>query len=341
MKSETILQVIYNICSRLIRPNKVLFASNFKDDKYQNLSLLYKNALEHNLRAEFLAPKSKGFWESIGTIIAFARAKVIIVDCSHWIVSKIILSHRTKIIYVGHGGGCYKKMGFALSPTNNSSALKRKKLYGQFSRVLSTSEYFDEKICLNYGVTDKDLLKIGLPRTDLLFNNPLLSRSPARKIILFAPSFKIVNGVRQLTINIDQLAQLTEKLGWEVWYSKHPDVPLLSQYPNSWHCCDEDSYVTKMLTPSLLITDRSSIMFDFSITRKPIIVFDDQSDEKLWIKKSELEGVNCCNSFSELHNFLSGKSPLKGSSALFEQQMNRCDGKSCDKFSIFLKELIL
>lgn len=340
--NEFLLQGFYNFCVLILRPSQILFACNFDKDIYLNLKYLYLNSKANGLKSEILYSRRKDFLEALKTIIAFAKARVIIVDCSHWIVSKITLSESTKVIYVGHGGGCYKKMGFSLHGSSSSfNSKKIKKLYGQFTYVLSTSSEFDKNICLNYKITEDKLLKSGLPRTDRLFGKiKYYPKISSKKILLFAPSFKVLNGVRTHTIDVQRVAEISNKLGWEVWYSEHPDIHAKQLYPINWVSCAEKTYEEKILAPDVLLTDRSSVMFDFCLTGKPIIIFDELPEDNLWISKYQLKGVNLCSSFEALRNLLSNHRQILSSHNLYKQQMHRCDGKSCEKFSIFLKSLL-
>lgn len=335
-------QLVYKATSLFLKKRDVVFASNFDRDIYLNLDELYSSCKKASIPVKIIYSNKRNWVEAFKTIFVFAKAKVLIVDCSHWVLSKIFIDSSTKVIYVGHGGGCYKKMGFAARHVAQRTQEKTRKLYGQFSYVISTSPEFDSYVCSNYGVAHDQLLKIGLARTDLLYYSHETFRTTGKnkgKILLFAPSYVSGKTGRKYRINYEHLATIAQKTGWTVWYSAHPDVEDKKRIPLDWIDCSSKPYQEKVLIPTVLVTDRSSLMFDFCITGKPIIVYDnDFLDHKnLWIKPEDLRGVNLCHTEDELSLLLQNPEVLSSSKLLFEQQMSRCNGHSCSDFVSFIK----
>lgn len=341
---EFLYQLAYKVTSLFVKKRDVVFASNFDRDIYLNLGELYSSCKKASIPVKIIYSNKKDWFEIFKTIFVFAKAKVIVVDCSHWVLARIFIDSNTKVIYVGHGGGCYKKMGFAAHHFAQRTEEKKKKLYGQFTYVISTSPEFDKCVCNNYGIAHNQLLKIGLARTDLLYYSSKMlgtAEKNKEKILLFAPSYVSAKSGRKYSIDYDHLAVIARKAGWTVWYSAHPDVEDKKRVPSDWVNCSSKSYQDKVLTPAVLVTDRSSIMFDFCITGKPIIIFDnDCLDYKnLWIRPEELRGVTLCHTEDELSLLLQHPEFLSSSTLLFEQQMSRCKGRSCSDFVDFIKEI--
>lgn len=337
---EFILTIIYRIFASIFSQKYITFACNFERDIYSNLSLLYSEK-SGDCRYKFLFHSRKTSFSLLREIFVISRSKILIVDCSHWLISKVFCSDKTKIIYIGHGGGCYKKMGFGKIVCCHKNDLKLRKLYGQFDYVLSTSESYDNLVAKNYGITEESILKAGLPRTDLLFIEPLINDRCIDKVILFAPTFveTLYGRGYSSAWDFSVLDQLAYEEGYQVIFSPHPDVKDSIKLPERWLTAVGKSYLEIIRMSSILITDRSSIMFDFSLFGKPIIIMDNDSYSNLWLRPSELKGVNIAKELLEIKQLLHNCKHLSSSKPLAEQQMSRCQGQSVFKITKFIQKV--
>ena len=130
------------------------------------------------------------------------------------------------------------------------------------------------------------MLPLGIPRTDALFSkacrlayrNELLEKYPelqGKYVILYTPTFRgnIIKGLRHVDLD---LSSLIEKLPdhYAVMYKMHPllrDVDLGSG-ERILNVTDEE--LNHLYTVAdCLITDYSSILFDFSIMEKKVILY--------------------------------------------------------------------
>lgn len=331
-----LLTFCYTISSACLKKEKVVFACNFSNDIYGNLLETY-NQLKKSHPDVLIVYRPRTILEYLKEITLFGCAKLIVVDCSHWLVSNVNISKNTKIVYIGHGGGCFKKMGYATKNTANRKDCKKvNKLYGQYSYVLSTTAKFDQQIAENFNVSLNSIICCGLPRTDRLFSKKY---SRQQSIILFAPSFYLEkDGRRTYNWEFEQLAKIAALAGFTVWFSTHPDTPK-SDIPKDWVDCSDFSYQKKLQVPSLLITDQSSLMFDFCVTGKPILLSNLSSAVDTWIPANELHGVNLCRSYQELYEKLINVDTLQSSFSLYDQQMNRCKGNSSNDLCHILSEI--
>lgn len=338
---ELILQLLYECFSVFRKKQLTVFAVNFSEDRYLNLTAVFYAAKHIGIHSKFLLKKSSSPVAVLSALWTLAGARIIVVDCSHWIVSKVWISNKTHVVYLGHGGGAFKRMGFERPIAARLSNEKRMKLYGQFSEALSTSPECDERICANFRLSSEAVLKAGLPRTDALL--AALREKPSVKplpVLLFAPSFRESKSGRCYLWNFNAVNEVARRAGLTVWFSPHPDVPLPKGIPMGWVDCSSLSYVERIMRPAVLLTDRSSLMFDFSVTGKPVVLMEERASEDLWIAAKELEGVNLCRGYDELSVVLSSLQEAKPSRALFIQQMRRSRGNSAQVVAMRLAELI-
>lgn len=152
------------------------------------------------------------------------------------------------------------------------------------------------KSCYHY---DKELLKVGYPRTDILFtkNNEKdineikekLGLPLDKKVILYAPTWRIRN---KFDLMLD-LKSFKKNLSddYVLILRIHPfavkgwDQPETDDFVYDFSAFDsaEELY----LVSDLLITDYSSVMFDYAILDRPIILFTYDMEEY----KDKLRGM--------------------------------------------------
>src|SRR5699024_10425218 len=157
--------------------------------------------------------------------------------------------------------------------------------------LISPSSYASEKFrtAFNYK---KEILEIGYPRNDQYFYNnetkqeqilKHLNISSDKKVILYAPTFRddqtLSSGKHLFDLNLD-LFELKEKLGKDYVFLLRPHVIVARnlKIPDSLkdfviNVSKYDDINDLMLITDILITDYSSVMFDFANTNKPMIFY--------------------------------------------------------------------
>ena len=165
--------------------------------------------------------------------------------------------------------------------------------------LLTTSDYeYDSFIHGNYNYTEEEVYNLGFPRFDKLVNQ-------TEKLILFMPTWRnpLVNKINRKTgereynssfkdseyckklvefLNSKTLTNILEKTGYKMKFVPHPnirqqlrDIPVES---NLIETIDQDvSYSELFSKGAVLITDYSSVAFDFALLNKHIIYY--QFDE--------------------------------------------------------------
>ena len=136
-----------------------------------------------------------------------------------------------------------------------------------------------------------EILRKGFPRNDVLFvgdREKILTKiqnkyniSASTKIIMYAPTYR--NGYGLEIYNLDYsrcLDALTEKFGdnWCMLLRLHPTISYKSK-DIGWsdsHIIDVSDYLDMqelLLISDVLITDYSSCMFDYFLTKKPCFIY--------------------------------------------------------------------
>ncbi|OEJ23395.1 transferase [Streptomyces agglomeratus] len=233
----------------------------------------------------------RGSWEYVRTL---ARARYW-VD-SHGFPSIYPKRPGTRYLQTWHGQAI-KHMGFDLPALRLGSPERQQKHRDMISRwdaLISPSEEF-ERTFVRANEFTGELLACGLPRNDALVrcDEPAqLERARAararlqipdgRKVLLYAPTFRDGN-TSGGSIRVD-LAELVEKTADEWIVVVRPHYYDRFTVPRELGHGVRDGRMFPdindlLLASDALLTDYSSVMFDYANLRRPILLFTDDYDE--------------------------------------------------------------
>jgi CDP-ribitol ribitolphosphotransferase len=209
--------------------------------------------------------------------------------CSYFLpVSSCVKRPETKVIQLWHSGGLLKKMGH--DTTDDIPEYYKGNVTANYDLVTVSAPVcvpvWESALKLPEGITKP----LGLPRTDIYYNEKWNSKcrdafyklypdAEGKRIALYAPSFS-GNAADPKCAGLDMNIQTVfEELDdWYLIVRPHPHMK--KKYPEYF---DErtNKLSTEKLLPvaDLLITDYSSILFDYSIYRKPFVLFCPDIDE--------------------------------------------------------------
>lgn len=153
----------------------------------------------------------------------------------------------------------------------------------RWNYLIVQGEFMAEKAMPCYRF-DGTILKTGYPRTDILFGNSQedidaikkrLDLPLDKKILLYTPTWRVKN---KFDMQLD-LEKMREKLGDEyiilvrmhhlcaMGYQVPEDREFIYDFTN--YRCVEDLYIIS----DILITDYSSVMFDYALLNKPMLFY--------------------------------------------------------------------
>ncbi|WP_246483930.1 CDP-glycerol glycerophosphotransferase family protein [Heyndrickxia vini] len=244
--------------------------------------------------------------KEIRSIYHLATSKFIIVDNYYGFLSSIKLKKEVECIQVWHAAGAIKKFGL-----QDQSTFKRSKkdidrfnrVYNQFHKIVVGSNQMANIFIEAFNVKETQMMKTGVPRTDLFFNEPkmeeirakLFHDNPSLKnktVVLYAPTFRD-NQLDSQKIALD-LQLMFERLGNEyvLLLRLHPaiknNINLEEVFPG--FVFDYSSYIDineLLIITDLLISDYSSVPYEFAFLERPMIFYaydleEYQRDRGLW-----------------------------------------------------------
>jgi CDP-glycerol glycerophosphotransferase len=191
-----------------------------------------------------------------------------------------------------HGDPSLKKVEGDIKNTEDSlnNAIKDSKNTDLF---LSGSKWMS-KLCKKSFFYKGNILEVGLPRTDILFENSNAVRNAIyeqlgfdenTQIVLYAPTFRKNGDLSAYNIDFRLVeGALKRKFGgvWKILVRLHPDIAGLTNkfhFKNVVDVSTFDDMNQLIVSSNVLITDYSSCMFDAMQAGKIIFLFASDMDE--------------------------------------------------------------
>lgn len=216
-----------------------------------------------------------------------ARAEYVFMDNAFLPMAYIKVRKGTTVVQLWHGTGTIKKFGQDVNTGKLYDLEKRAN--SNIDYLIVNSEATRELYAGCFSVPVEKVKVLGLPRTDLLFSDSQIRMRKERfyrqypdlkrkKIILYAPTFRD-HEVDDPKIYLD-VKKMAEELpdDYCLGLRLHPFVASRFQLDDSCrgkvlNFSGYDSINTLLMVTDVLITDYSSIIFEYCIYRRPMIFF--------------------------------------------------------------------
>ncbi|MDA1535608.1 CDP-glycerol glycerophosphotransferase family protein [Bacillus cereus group sp. TH254-2LC] len=228
----------------------------------------------------------------IEAVYHLTTSKHVIIDNYFGFLSAVKFRKGTECIQLWHAAGAIKKFGLLATvfKKRNRRAQKRfVKVYNNFHKIVVGSDALATVYADAFNLSQDQMLSTGIPRTDLFFDkkkkkqiiNNFLNENQflrEKKIILYAPTFRD-GEIEHFNLNLN-LEEIYKELHQEYIFliKLHPAVRnkinYLKQYSD--FIFDYSLYPNVnelLLITDILITDYSSIPFEFCLLNKPMIFY--------------------------------------------------------------------
>ncbi len=289
-----------------IKKNRIVFISLESDVLTSDSKLVYdmlnKNKYEvklclieyhKNLFGQFLY-----FLNCMKQLYYVYTSKLVIVSNNNYVISNF-KREGVIVLQLWHACGAIKKFG---------NAIVREYLVSGYDYVVSTSSYWKKAYSEAFGVDENHVINTGMPRNDELFDEckvkeyreELINKYPIlkdKKVILYAPTFRgnIYKGFRNIEFGALKVIENLDE-DYVFIYKFHPLLGNveMEKHPRILNMNQEDTH-RLFCVSDYLISDYSSIVFDYMILQKPILFYvpdykEYMSDLGVFV---EIEELNC------------------------------------------------
>lgn len=277
-----------------IKQNQIAFVSLESNHLESDLKIIYdglKNKKDYDLKTVLINYNKKSLINNflymlncIKQIYVINTSKLVLITDNNYVISNFKREGVT-VIQVWHATGAIKKFG---------NAIKREYPIRNYDYVISNSDYWKEPYHEAFAVSKDHVITTGMPRVDHLNDDnylnttkqKLISKYPVlenKKIILYAPTFRgnIYQGFKAVDFDA---TKVLNALGddYVLIYKFHPLLlkAKLQDDKRIINLNHEDTH--DLFTVSdMLISDFSSIIFDYSLLNKPMYFYVPDLDEYL------------------------------------------------------------
>ncbi|MHC1992924.1 CDP-glycerol glycerophosphotransferase family protein [Bacillus safensis] len=212
------------------------------------------------------------------------KSKVVVTDNYFLMTSVLRKRPSTTCIQVWHANGALKKFG--LEDASNSERSPRdierfKRVYASFDYIVTGSDHMREIFKTSFGANDERFLPTGVPLTDLYNeqHQPSLKLNDipkGKKILLYTPTYRDF-AMDSLVLPFSKEQLQTELNGDYILLVKlHPAVKHLAkaETDGEWIFDVSDQPLYPLLCDcDVLVTDYSSIVFEYALLEKPVLFF--------------------------------------------------------------------
>lgn len=286
-------------CVGKVKQNKVIFVENHQDDLSDNF-LLLKEALEksgYQITIHYLKVASSS-WTSIikrtiGLLLDMGTARAVVIAESNSAFGAFRLRKQTRLIQIWHACGAFKKWGFSVANKSfgeDADELKRYSGHKNYTLVPVSGEKvvwaYEEAFGLE---AHKNLVvPMGVSRTDVYFDKEKIKFAKdkirefvgfEKRIILYAPTFRGDIKGASYPEGFD-IEKFCDKLGDScvLLIKNHPFVKNKYKIPEKfssvcYEIVDEYSMEELLMSADVCVTDYSSIVFEYSLLKKPILFY--------------------------------------------------------------------
>ncbi|MEA3320555.1 MAG: CDP-glycerol glycerophosphotransferase family protein [Bacillota bacterium] len=309
--STILIKIIFNFAFYLfylfpINKTKVSFASYRNKDIQGNLLFLYNEAKNKypNHNYVFLFKKMPtGKINRLLYIFHLFRVSYHISTSKYFFIDDYYLplylikpKKNTEFIQVWHGAGAFKTFGYSTINKKfgpSPEYLKHIKIHSNYTQVIVSTREVIPYYAEAFNINSEKILPLGLPRTDFFSDSTnkhnILKRRflsskrvnlEKKKVILFAPTYR-GNGHNDMqdVLSLDYkklLANLNDD--YIIIINLHPYVIRKTQIDpdlsKSVFLNDNEFSIEELLLiADILLTDYSSIIFDYSLLSRPIGFF--------------------------------------------------------------------
>ncbi len=283
---------VFRLCP--LQRNKVFFVATHDDSDEGNIGIVAAALRERepDMKLVFLT-KRDGIRHPFSFFVVkayhMARAGTIFMDNEFMPMAYTPVSKKAKVVQLWHGTGSIKKFG--LDVEQGQVAVLAEKANRRITHLIVNSELTKRQYASAFGVPEERIFVLGLPRTDLILDGEKMEEKRAlfyrefpslenKRCILYAPTFRD-DETESPSLGLD-LEHFVNVMGPEdvLLLRLHPHVARHFSLPEDEcfggrvvNMSDYRGVTTLMAVSDCLVTDYSSIIFEYCLLGKPMIFY--------------------------------------------------------------------
>ncbi len=281
--------------------NRLLFTSSSRKEIGGNEAFIYNRMVERGVDKQFKIDFSfkenikdrRSFWNKFSFTIKLAKANIIICDDYQPELYHVDFGPDTKVIQVWHACGAFKTVGLERLGKPGAPAFDTR-VHKCYTAMTVSSKLAAAHYAEAFGLNIDKIKPLGVPRTDIFFDEEYKKKvipqveeafpqvKDAEEVIMYAPTFRGVNARTASfpmdMIDFDGIGEYLRKHHSVMLIKMHPFVreplPIPEEYKDiiidasSFREINDILFVT-----DLLITDYSSVIYEFSLFHKPMLFY--------------------------------------------------------------------
>lgn len=353
-----------------VDPRKVIFLdgkSSSMPDAFTQMFAYLQDNYDLDVRFVGLAQNDGISWvgyykRCLALCRDLATAHVVFLADASDVVSCLPLRPETKVVQLWHACGAFKKWGYSTADLkfgNTKKQLDRHPFYKNLTLVTVSSPEVAWAYCEAMGLEDEpDVVQAtGVSRTDCFYDEKFLVEARSKvesavpgivgkKTLLYAPTFRghVSEAAGPDFIDFEALRKAIGD-GWVLLVKHHPFV---KKPPAISESCREFAYLVPdvptdclMATADAMVTDYSSVVFEFSLFERPIAFLapdvDDYCDWRgFYYPYEEMSPGPVLKSTGELAAWiqsLDGGFDVGAVSSFRKKFMSACDGHATERIA--------
>lgn len=213
------------------------------------------------------------------------RSKVIITDDYNRYLRHFQLRRSQRVVQLWHACGAFKKFG---QRGTNLSVFTDNATHAQYNLVTVSSEWIRPIYADAFGIDVHKVRALGCPRTDTFFDRDYIENTKqkvyqghlelkGKNVIVYAPTFRDLRGDRTTFEPELDFEMLSQQLREDQMFviCPHPVMKnsIVDKKYRNIEVIRDFSTNDLMLVSDMLITDYSSVIFEYALLRKPIGFF--------------------------------------------------------------------
>lgn len=354
LPTKNIFQLCYKKMLALLKKhpvkNQVLFISVRKDGELEgNAKALYPYVQGKKLVCAKMLPHN--LFTKFRLFYQVYTSRVIVTDDYLRYLRHFQLREDQRVIQLWHACGAFKKFG---QRGTNMSVFYDNATHAQYNLVTVSSENIRSIYADAFNIDIRKVKALGCPRTDYFFDDSWIKKTKQKiyetfpewkekKIILYAPTFRDINEDRSQfhpELDFDELSKnlLADQM---FLICPHPVMKnnIIEKEYDNIKVIREFSTNDLMHISYMLITDYSSVIFEYALLKKPIAFFCydlANYNRGFYLNYPDDLPGDVYESQEELTRYITSESMhamTEKYTRFVERYMSACDGHSCERIA--------